>query len=197
MKSLTLLLSLFLSINSIAQIENLSALSIDQIMQGEEFVGYLPTSISWSDNSQFINFSWNPDNDTIRASYKADIRSKNITKRSFAELRNSTNEGDFTKDYTWKVYEKNGDLYSINLTNFEKKQITNTLARESNPQFSGDESSIIYRMNNNLFQWNIENGSTIQLTDFQQGSEREPKVTPQEEWLKDDQIEHFGFFISE
>ena len=78
MKSITLLLCLFLGIKSIGQIENLSALSIDQIMQGEQFVGYLPTRINWSDNSQFIYFSWNPDKDTLRSTYKVDITTKNI-----------------------------------------------------------------------------------------------------------------------
>lgn len=146
MKSALLFLCLLLAIESSGQVENLSVLSIDQIMQGEEFVGYLPTSINWSDNSQFIYFSWNPDKDTLRSTYKADITTKNIEKLSFEELRSATNDGDLTKDYTWKVYEKSGDLFLINNSNFKITQITNTLSRESNPQFSGDETSIVYRM---------------------------------------------------
>ena len=191
MKPIPLLLCLVLSLKSLGQVENLSSLSIDQIMQGEEFVGYLPTSINWSDNSQFIYFSWNPDKDTLRSTYKADIASKNIEKLSFEELRYTTNDGDFTKDYTWKVYEKSGDLFLINNLNFNIKQITNTLSRESNPQFSGDEASIVYRMDNNLFQWSIADGTTTQLTDFNQGIDKESKPTPQEQWLEYDQMEHF------
>jgi len=78
MKSALLFLCLLLAIESTGQVENLSVLTIDQIMHGDEFVGYLPTSINWSDNSQFIYFSWNPDKDTLRSTYKADIASKNI-----------------------------------------------------------------------------------------------------------------------
>ena len=191
MKSVLLFLCLFLAIESSGQIENLSALSIDQIMQGEEFVGYPPTSIKWSDNSQFIYFSWNPDKDTLRSTYKADITSKNIEKLSFEELRNTTNDGDFTKDYVWKVFGKSGDLFLINNLNFNIKQITNTLTRESNPQFSGDETSIVYRMDNNLFLWSITDGTTTQLTDFKKGMDRESKPTPQEQWLEDHQMEYF------
>ena len=94
---------------SFAQTNNQSKLTIDQIMQGEKFVGYSPTQISWSDDSQNIYFSWNPDLDTIRSSYKVNIKSKDISKRTFSELKESQSSGVYSKDYKWKVYSKNGD----------------------------------------------------------------------------------------
>ena len=120
-------------------------------MQGEEFVGYLPNRINWSDNSQLIYFTWNPNGDTLRSTYKVDIASTNIEKLSFDEIKTITSDGNFTKDYTWKVYEKSGDLFLIDNSGYKIQRITNTLIRESNPQFSGDEKSIIYRIDNNLF----------------------------------------------
>ena len=132
MKSLTLLLGLFLSINSIAQIENLSALSIDQIMQGEEFVGYLPISVGLTT----VNSSISAGSDHHHPGFlQSRHQVKGYHKTLFCRIKELTNEGDFTKDYTWKVYDKNGDLYLINFTNSEIKQITNTIARESIPNF--------------------------------------------------------------
>jgi len=80
MKHTLLVFALMISMKSVGQIQNLSDLSIDQIMQGEDFVGYLPTSVNWSDDSQTIYFSWNPDRDTLRFTYKVDINSKKIAK---------------------------------------------------------------------------------------------------------------------
>ncbi|WP_452218477.1 prolyl oligopeptidase family serine peptidase [Lacinutrix undariae] len=192
MKQLITLLCLAFTVFSFAQVKNESTLSIDEVMQGENFVGYLPTNISWSDNSKNIYFSWNPDNDTIRSTYQVDITSNKIDKLSFNDHKQKTNAGDYTKDGLWKVYQKNSDIFLMNAKTYKVKQITNTVNRESNPQFSGDNKSIIYQSENNLFQWQIANGTTVQLTNFKSGSEKTAHhETAQAKWLEDDQLELF------
>lgn len=191
MKQLALIFLFLVASSSFAQTENQSTLTIDQIMQGDDFVGYLPENIEWADNSKAIYFSWNPDKDTIRSTYQVDINTKKINKRSFKDLEASTNSGDFSKDYKWKVYEKQGDLFLMNNADFTSKRITNTTNRESNPQFSGDQKSIIYEQNDNLFQWSIADGSITQLTDFKTGNvSSDPKLNAQDQWLKDDQLKN-------
>ncbi|MGJ8591681.1 MAG: prolyl oligopeptidase family serine peptidase [Aquaticitalea sp.] len=191
MKHLTLILLFLAASLSVAQTENKSVLTIDQIMQGDDFVGYLPTDIQWSDNSEAIYFSWNPDKDTIRSTYAVNINNKKIEKRSFEDLKSSTNSGEYSKDFKWKVYEKNGDLFLMDTKTYTSTRITNTNARESNPQFSGDQKSIVYQQDNNLFQWTIENGTTIQLTDFKKGKDTpENKLNAQDQFLEDDQLKY-------
>lgn len=190
-QSLLWLLCLATSLN-FAQTNNQSKLTIDQIMFGEDFVGYSPSRIDWSDDSQNIFFSWNPEKDTLRSSYKVNIKSKTINKRTFSELKNSTSSGDYTKDYKWRVYSKNGDLYLMDMSNYAIKQITKTESRESSPQFSGDNTSIVYQLSNNLFKWDISSGITEQLTNFEKGSKRsERSGADQDEWLKEDQLKYF------
>jgi len=192
MKQLITLLYLAFTVFSFAQVKNESTLSIDEVMQGENFVGYLPTNISWSDNSKNIYFSWNPDNDTIRSTYQVDITSNKIDKLSFNDHKQKTNTGDYTKDGLWKVYQKNGDIFLMNAKTYKIEQITNTVNRESNPQFSGDNKSIIYQSENNVFQWHIANGTTVQLTNFESGSKKTTQhETAQAKWLEDDQLELF------
>jgi dipeptidyl aminopeptidase/acylaminoacyl peptidase len=176
---------------NIGQSQSKSALTIDQIMQGEAFVGYLPTDITWSDDSKSIYFSWNPDSDTLRSTYKAEIESKNITKLTGDEVLAQISAGDYSGDYKWKVYEKNGDLFLLNFSNYKVRQITNTLAIESNPIFSGDDTNIIYRMDNNLYQWDILSGSTTQLTNFSKRRAKSDKSNKQDNWLETDQLTYF------
>ncbi len=193
MKQSILWILCFVTSFSIAQTNNQSQLTIDQIMQGENFIGYLPTSINWSENSKDIYFSWNPDNDTIRSTYKVNINSEKIDKLSFNALKERPNNGNYSKDYKWKAYDKGGDLFLMNTLNYTTKRITNTTARESNPQFSGDEKSIIYQKDNNLYQWNIKSGTTKQLTDFKSGHKKpERKPSDQDQWLIDDQLKYFN-----
>lgn len=193
MKPLAFLLFLFITTIGIAQDSNQSQLSIDDIMKGEDYVGYLPTNIEWADNSQEIYFSSNPNKDTLRSTYGVNIHSKVIKKLSFDELKQKPNDGDYSKDYKWKVYEKGGDLFLMDNATFSSKRITNTLNRESNPQFSGDQKSIIYQQDNNFFKWDIQNGTTTQLTDFKSGEEKkEPELSDQDQWLEDEQLNYFN-----
>ena len=177
---------------SIAQTNNQSQLTIDQIMQGDDFVGYLPTNINWSENNKDIYFSWNPDNDTLRSTYKVNINSKKIDKASYEELKLKMNPSDVSKDGKWNVYDKEGDLFLKDNATNTLKRLTNTNSFESNPQFSGDQKSIIYQESNNLFQWDLTDGTILQLTDFKSGNERpEHPLNEQEQWLHDDQLKYF------
>ncbi|WCO01891.1 S9 family peptidase [Psychroserpens ponticola] len=193
MKLPSIFLLLLITKLSFAQVQNDSKLTIDQIMQGEDFVGYLPTDVSWSDDSKDIYFSWNPNKDTIRSTYRVDIVSKKTSKLTFDDLKQKTNAGIYSKDKQWMVYQKEGDLFLMNTTNYSKKRITNTNARESNPVFSGDQKSIIYELDNNLYQWHINEGTTTQLTNFKSGKDKsEAKLNAQDQWLEDDQLQYFN-----
>nr|WP_321234713.1 prolyl oligopeptidase family serine peptidase [uncultured Psychroserpens sp.] len=190
MRHCSFFLLLLVTSLSFSQVKNESKLSIDQIMQGEDFIGYLPTNVSWDNDSKHIHFSWNPDNDTIRSAYHVNINSKQIKKTAFSALKARDNNGDFSKDYKLKVYQKSGDLFLLNLANNTTKRLTNTNAFESNPEFSGDEKSILYQLNNNLYQWQIADGTLKQLTYFKSGNEKpESKPNAQDQWLTDDQFE--------
>ncbi|MFK7950836.1 MAG: prolyl oligopeptidase family serine peptidase [Saprospiraceae bacterium] len=174
-------------------IENQSVLTIKKIMQGEKFVGYSPTNIKWSDDSKTIYFDWNPDRELLRSRYKINIDNpQNIQKVGFEELRAMSNNGTWNKNYTQKVYSKNGDIFLYNLTTNITRQITNTLNNEYYTYFSADEKYIIYTADNNVFLWNIATGTTEQITDFRKGNEKsEFSRLEYQEWLYQDQMQYF------
>ena len=188
---------LLVGLNSFAQVKNESPLTLTQIMNGDDFVGHLPERISWSDDSKSIYFNWNPDADTISARYQVDISTKSIKKLSPDELLAQTNNGDFTRDYLWKVYEKNGDIFLMNTQNYSIKQVTNTLGYEANPLFSGDERYIVFQNDSNLFKWSIKDGTTTQITNFINGKEekKKKKLSDKEQWLADQQLENFKVLV--
>lgn len=174
------------------RLPNQSTLSIEQIMQGEEFVGYLPSQIRWSHDNRHIYFSWNPEMDTMRATYKVPFAGGEPQKVGVEELKALPSSGVYNKDYTLMAYAKNGDLFLLNLETDEVQQITNTTERESNPQFSGDERHLVFTKSSDLYTWSIENGTISQLTNFQkEESGQEQKKADWQEWLEEDQLAHF------
>jgi len=173
--------------------ERTSALSIPQIMQGEKFVGYLPESVRWGTDSRTTYFSWNPDQDTLRSLYKVTLDDRNPQKVSLEEQRQMpASDGVYNDDHSLMVYNKHGDIFLLNMVDQSVSQITNTVDREYNPEFSGDEQKIIFTRNSNLFAWDISEGGLRQLTNFIKGQEAKDKEEPDyKQWLEDDQLEVF------
>ncbi len=190
MKKIYTLILCFVPLLGFSQ-RNQSSLTIDQIMQGEDFVGYLPERVRWSEDSKYILFSWNPDKDTLRSTYKVNIGSGVSTKLTYEEVRDEPGNGDYSKDFQWKVYQNSGDLFLLHIPENKTIRITNTNSPEYSPEFSGDERSVIFRQGDNFFQWSRSEGTFTQLTDFRSGNDREKKKSKQEDWLEQDQLQLF------
>ncbi|MFK8101284.1 MAG: prolyl oligopeptidase family serine peptidase [Saprospiraceae bacterium] len=175
------------------QVPNQSTLQLETIMQGEKFIGYSPERIFWSEDSQSVYFNWNPTMDTLSSLYQVSSNAAKPTKVSLQEeIALPSSRGTYNKKRSHKVYSKNGDLFLLDLVKSKTTQITNTSARESSPIFSGDENLIVYLKNNNFYAWNIKQGTTTQLSDFNAGKKKkEDKNEAYEQWLEDDQLSNF------
>ena len=144
-----------------------ASLSIEEIMQGEQFIGYAPDRIFWSDDSNTIYFNWNPEQEPQSTLYKVRVGGENEPEKvSLDEQRKLIRYPIYNNNYTKVIYTIQGDLFLKDYLTKEVLQITQTVARESNPSFSQNEDRIIYQSGNNLYAWNIHSGQTTQLTDF-------------------------------
>ncbi len=185
-------LFLFILNYSFAQPSNASMLDIKTIMQGEDFVGYLPSNIRWVDNKT-IAFSWNPEMDTLRSTYIADIQSSEVRKLNVEELKTlPPSNMDYSDDSNITVYSKNGDLFIREVETGNLNQFFNTVEVERQPTFTPDEKKVVYVSGDNYFTWDMVSGKISQLTQFKSGKPRPEKdLSKQEQWLEDDQLEYF------
>ncbi len=168
-------------------------LTIEKIMSDPKWIGSSPGNVFWSEDGKHVFFYWNREKAANGSLYMIS-KSGGIPKKVPISLQKKlpSRRGNYNRIRTKKVYEKNGDIFLLEIKNGRIKQITNTLQRESNPQFSFDEKKIFFQKGNNLFSWNIETGIISQLTDFRQATKKkekkdEPK-TDQEKWLKREQL---------
>ena len=191
MKKIVLfLLPYFLIINVIAQ-----SLTVEKIMQDQsKWIGTAPSNPFWSEDSKAIYFSWNPDKNKGDSLYKISLSDKNPVKVLPAERRLLPSQsGAYNKDFSLKVYEKQGDLFIVDTKSLKIRQLTSTIDSELNPVFNLDETKIIFSKSGNIFCINISDGLITQLSSFQSGSkkEKEPTLNEQEKWLKADQLANF------
>jgi dipeptidyl aminopeptidase/acylaminoacyl peptidase len=166
-------------------------LSIDKIMLGDRFVGFLPENINWSEDSKTVYFTWNPKLDTLRSLYKVLLGANaQPLPVPLEEQRELAFGGAYNRSFTKKVYAKDGDIFWQDLATGKITAITNTVETESNPQFLADDSKVVYQFSGNLFLWNSANGSTTQLTNFKTGmAKADKKPLDYEQELKEDQME--------
>ncbi|MBB6611437.1 prolyl oligopeptidase family serine peptidase [Pontibacter sp. Tf4] len=167
-----------------------TALTIEKIMRDPKWIGTSPGNVFWSEDSKNVYFSWNPEGNRNDSLYVVGTDGKNIKKVPATERRKlPAQNGVYNRAETRKVYEKNGDIYLLDVKSGKATRVTNTVERESNPAFTHDEQEITFLRDNNLYQWRIANGQLAQLTDFRKG--RKPadgeEKDPQRVWLRNQQ----------
>ncbi|GAB2591470.1 prolyl oligopeptidase family serine peptidase [Spirosoma areae] len=170
------------------------------------WVGTSPSNPFWSDDSQTLYFNWNPtsgatDKATSDSLYKVTFTStprspsriaSKPAKVSPAERRAlpTAPVAAYNRAYTQRLFERQGDLFLLEVKSGSTRQLTNTVETETDVAFSGDEQRVIFRRSgSNLFSIDLKTGLLTQLTDFRAGTKKaEPKLTDEEKFLKQDQL---------
>ncbi|MFD2569190.1 alpha/beta fold hydrolase [Spirosoma soli] len=173
-------------------------LTVERIMQDPKvWIGTSPSNPYWSDDSKTIYFNWNPDKAKGDSLYKITLATgpklaaSQPVKVSPAERRSlpTAPVAAFNRARTQRLFERQGDLFWLDVKTGRTRQLTNTVDVENDVIFSGDQQSAVFRRNSNLFSLNLQTGELTQLTDFRPGSRKvDPKLTDEEKFLKQDQL---------
>lgn len=170
-------------------------LTVEKIMQDPKaWVGTSPTGVFWAEDSKTLYFNWNPEKAKGDSLYKVVVAGdRKPQKVSPTERRSQPdNPGTYNRDRSLKIYEKNGDLFLVDCRTFQTRQLTNTIDREANPTFSGDERAVVFQRGGNLYAMTLANGDLRQFTNFDPGNKRpETKPNTQETELKKEQLALF------
>ncbi|OUJ75105.1 S9 family peptidase [Hymenobacter crusticola] len=172
----------------------LAPLTVEKIMRDPaQWLGTSPSNIAWSEDSKRIYFDWNPEKNRRDSLYVIAAGGGTPRKVSFREQRGlPTTNARYDQRYTRKVYERDGDIYLLDLKTGKTRRVTNTAERESAPDFALREQLISYLRAGNLFTWDPATGETVQRTDFRKGSKPgDPLMNKEEKFLKAQQLALF------
>lgn len=176
---------LFSGISLFAQ----SELSVEKIMRDPVWMGSFPENPRWSEDSRYIYFERNPENNPYNSVYKYDVESGEITQLSIEEEKKLIpRSGDVNRDKSLKVFTKSGDLHLMNMKDYSVRQLTNTSERESNPQFNAKGDKIYFSRENNLYSLNLNSFLLSQVTDIKSGKKKpDKKESAHKSWLSSQQ----------
>src|SRR6478735_7506090 len=121
------ILAIFLFVATMAQSQTLGELTVEKIMRDPKWIGVAPTNLSWSPDGKTLYFNWNPVNATSDSLYKITLQNRTPQKVSKKERMGLTSPGSYNKLFTKMVYEKNGDIFLLDIPTNKITQITNTV----------------------------------------------------------------------
>ncbi|WP_294674610.1 alpha/beta fold hydrolase [uncultured Fluviicola sp.] len=166
---------------------------LEEIMKGEEFVGFSPQNIRWAMDNESVLFDWNPNGEPGRSLYAYHLKQKNTRKVPIADgrlfwtpaLDNHTQLG--VNHY----FNDNGDLARYT-SKTKLKTILYSAKEPIGAVFRNNQSPLVYfQVENNLFCYNEVAGSIIQVTNFIRGNQ--PAEKSDTSFLYQQQKELFSF----
>lgn len=195
MRKYFLLLSCFLIFQHI-NAQSIGKLTVEKIMKDPEWIGTSPSGIQWNEDGKTLYFQWNPEGNPSDSLYFisiSDHQPKKLPATERAEILFAGN-GKYNDAGTHFVYSRQGDIFLKEVKSGSITQITNTAGFESNPAFAFNDKKIIYTSDQDIYAWDIQNGSVTQISRFvknQPARERQPVLSEQQQWLKNDQLAIF------
>ncbi len=170
--------------------QQLAPLSVEKIMRDPKWIGVSPSNISWSEDGKFVYFNWNPDKNPGDSLYSINLTNRTPVKVAPSVRRTlPSNGGEYTRARTRKVFERNGDIFLLDVATGKQTALTNTVAREFGPYFSLDEKRVFFTTDQNVYSIELSTGSIQQWSDFKRGSKKsDAKQSDQEKWLNADQL---------
>src|ERR1039457_6229628 len=184
MRSLSIPLTLALLVPQ-ARPANNFALTIDSIMRGPALVGYEPSQVRWSADSERIYFQWKQATDKEDApldTYVVNRDGSGLRKLSDEETRltppggggfmgggggrGGGSEADTSKDKQLTVFARDGDIFISDKTTGKGRQITRTTDVEANPHFLPDGKRIYFTRSGNLYVMSLDTGLLVEMTDI-------------------------------
>ena len=168
------------------------SLKLEDIMKGDAFIGVSPSNAIWSLDGKKIYFEWNPNNEWGTSTY---FWKKGIFKPELATPKEAAfSKLDFKKSETSDLayYIDKGVLFSYAIKSKTIKKLYQHSNPVSNLQLGFEDGTLFFEQNENLFKFNTNEGSIVQMTNFKSGKEKE-KDLDKESFLKTQQKELFQF----
>ncbi|MBF4487637.1 prolyl oligopeptidase family serine peptidase [Flavobacterium sp. CSZ] len=186
-KNIFILAFLIFSISGRSQ-----TLKLEEIMKGESFIGNQPTNGRWSLDGKKVYFEWNPTDDLGASTYSWQ---KGAAKPVLAQPKEAAfSKQDFKRKPNSDVvyYTDKGGLYSYTISTKAVKKIIQQSNPISNLELGKDNAILFFEQNDNIFKYNIKEGTVLQITNFNKGVKKE-KLADKDSFLKTQQKELFQF----
>ncbi len=146
--------------------------SIRGMMRGPELYGREPANVRWSGDGQYIYFSWLPAGSDwrnplvpFRVRAAAGAKPEAVSIAHMDSVGPSLAVGVVSPDRTRRLIEHRGDVFVADARGARVRQLTSTVAAESDAQWSPDGTRVLFNRDGNAWSIGLAEGFERQLTD--------------------------------
>ena len=165
-------------------------LTVDSIMRGSDLVGYPPTGLRWSADSQRLFFEWRKPGEKEASTFVVGRDGGQPRKLPDDEVKAApAANGRWDKAHRRVLFVDGGDIVLVDSEKGTRRQITRTTGAESNPRWAKRDTHVTYVRDGNLFivpTDSADSGIVTQLTDVAP-KKSEPKLTDSQKFLRDEE----------
>jgi dipeptidyl aminopeptidase/acylaminoacyl peptidase len=166
-------------------------LTVDSIMKGSDLVGYPPTGLRWSADSQKLYFEWRQPTDKESSTYVVGRDGSAPVKLSESETKNipPAAGGRWDEAHRRVLFVDAGDIVVVDANAGVRRQITRTTGAESNPRWAKNDTHVTWVREGNLYIAPVEAGTASILTQLTDVAPRrpEPRLTDSQRLIRDEE----------
>ena len=143
-------------------------LTVDSIMRGPDLVGWPPTGLRWSADSQKLYFQWRRPGEDEFSTYVVARAGGEPRKLSDEEAKNvpPASGARWDKAHRRVLFADDGDIVLVDGTTGERRQITRTTGAESNPRWARGDTHVTYVRDGNLFTVPVDGARAALVTEL-------------------------------
>ena len=163
-----LMLLLALPMGATAATPEPSALTLEQIMADQDWIGNPPEAPYWSDDGRSVYYEREREGigKQRKDLYRVDLASGKTTLVEPAQRARADAPGERNRERTRKVYLVDGDVFVKDLKTGVVRQITRTDEEEKDPHFLADGRRIWFHRGTDVFIYDLDSGVTWQAADL-------------------------------
>ena len=167
-------------------------LTVDGIMRGPDLVGWPPSGLRWSSDSQQLYFEWRKPGEKEASTYVVARAGGDPRKLRDDEVKSAPPaSGRWDKARRRQLATDRGDVIVHDGPSGRRIQVTRTSGSESNPRWARNDTHVTYVRDGNLFIVPVSDtgspgGLVTQLTDVAP-KRPEPRLTDSQKFIKDEE----------
>ena len=173
-------------------------LTVDSIMRGPDLVGYPPSGLRWSGDSQKLYFDWRKPGEDKTGTYVVGRDGGTPRKLTDDEIKSipPSTAGRWDKARRRVLFVDGGDVVLVDAISGTRRQLTRTSGPESNPRWARNDTHVTWIRDGNLFIAPIESSTTstllTQLTDVAP-RRMEARLTDSQRFVRDEEEKLIDF----
>ncbi len=159
-------------------------------MRGPDLVGYPPTDLRWSADSQRLYFEWRKPGEDEASTYEV-ARGGGAPRKLSDDERKKVPPGNGRWDKARRrvLFVDGGDIVLVDAQTGTRRQITRTTGSESSPRWARNDTHVTFVRDGNLFIVPVDPGAATLLTQLTDAGPRrpDPRLTDSQKFIREEE----------